>query len=229
VSGASAGAFIVLEGPDGAGKTTQAGRLVAALASRGLDPVRVREPGGTSLGERVRAILLDPDEPMSVRAEMFLFQAARAQLTDSVIRPALAAGRVVVADRFYASTAVYQGHAGPAALPLGIERAIELSVLATGGLVPDVTILLDLAPERAVDRLDEAERETGTDRFEARDDAFRRAVREGYRRYAELAPEPVALVDADRAEDAVAADVLAHALAVLDPSGDRREAVGSRP
>ncbi|RME76338.1 MAG: dTMP kinase [Planctomycetota bacterium] len=211
------GVFIVLEGPDGAGKSTQARRLAERLERSGFEVVLVREPGGTPLGERVRELLLDPAEPMSVRAELFLFQAARAQLTERVIRPALAAGRVVVADRFYASTAVYQGFAPGAEMrspTLDPERAIELSLLATGGLLPDRTLLLTLPPERAARRLEAAAHARGTDRFERREPAFHAAVHEGYRRYRQLAPEPVVTIDADRDVDSVA-DAVWDAVAPL--------------
>ncbi len=215
-SGGQGGKFIVLEGPDGAGKTTQARRLVVELAARGLDPLLAREPGGTSIGERVRAILLDPaSEPMDARTELFLYMACRAQLCREVLRPALAAGRIVVADRFLASSAVYQGVAGG----IGIERVLDLGLLATDGLRPDLTIVLDLDADRAADRV---ARGRVRDRVERKDTAFHRQVCEGYRWYARLANEPIKAIDATRAEDIVFADVLLAANALLGAGAERK-------
>jgi dTMP kinase len=196
-----AGAFLVLEGPDGAGKSTQARRLAAALAARGPAPLLVREPGGTPIGEKVRAILLDPaNAALDARAELLLFMASRAQLCREVVRPALEAGRVVIADRFLASSAVYQGVAGG----LGIEKVLEVGLFATGGLVPDLTILLEIPADEAARRVAGAR---AKDRIEARSLDFHRAVAEGYRRYAAIARERVVRVDAAQPEDAVAREV----------------------
>jgi dTMP kinase len=204
-----AGSFLVLEGPDGAGKTTQARRLAAAIeARRGAAPLLVREPGGTPIGERVREILLDrANEALDARAELLLYMASRAQLCREVIRPALESGRVVIADRFLASSAVYQGFAGG----LGFEAVLEIGYFATGGLMPELTIVLDLAPEEAAARLAGRPR----DRIESRSLDFHRRVCEGYRRYAEIARERTARVDAARGEEEVAREVLGLALEAI--------------
>lgn len=135
------GRFIVIEGPDGSGKSTQAELLVNHLRNKGLEVVAVREPGGTKVGERVRAILRDSSlKGMPVSAEMFLYMASRAQLVEEVIRPALAQGSIVVADRFLLSTIVYQGAAGG----LGVETVRQIGEAATGGLRPDLTVIVDV-------------------------------------------------------------------------------------
>ncbi len=187
--------FVSLEGPDGVGKTTQVALLVEALRAEGRDVVQCREPGGTELGERVRSLLLDGDVAVGDRAEALLFAAARAEIADEVIRPALAAGRWVVCDRFIDSSIVYQG----IARGLGVESVRAASVFATDGLLPDRTIVL-----HGVDR-----RGDQPDRIEAAGAEFHRRVAEGFLRLAELDPARVVLVDATGAEDAVAARVRA--------------------
>lgn len=195
------GFFLVLEGPDGGGKTTQAERLADWLRRRGFDVVACREPGGTALGNRVRSLVMDHDAlAISMRAEMLLFMASRAQMVDEVIRPALQAGHVVICDRFLLSTIVYQGHAG------GVDPA-EVAVVgkvATAGLLPDLTVILDVAVATARARVGPAR-----DRIEDRPAAYRDRVREGYLAaarggaLASLYPAPIALVDAAAGEGAV--------------------------
>ena len=199
------GFFLVLDGPDGGGKTTQAERLADWLRGRGFDVVTCRDPGGTALGNRLRAILMDRDTvPMSIRAEMLLFMASRAQMVEEIIRPALASGHVVICDRFLLATIVYQGHAG------GLDPAEIAAVgrAATGGLLPDLTIVLDLAPEMARGRVGAAR-----DRIEDRPAAYQERVRAGYLEAAttdarggglsSLYPAPIVLVDAEATPDAV--------------------------
>lgn len=210
-----AGRFITLEGPEGAGKTVQAERLAAALGDLGHRVRLTREPGGTVLGERIRSILLDGDgtgggASIDPRADALLFNAARAQLVAEVIAPALAAGEVVVCARFADSTLAYQGYG--AGRPIDELRA--LASIATGGVAPDLTILLDVDPEAGIARKVAESR----NRFESAFDLdFHRRVRAGFLELARAEPSRWRVVDAARDVDAVFEDVLAAARAVLQP------------
>jgi dTMP kinase len=206
------GEFITLEGPEGAGKTVIANRLTAALTARGMAVRLTREPGGTRLGEELRRILLARDgAALSPRADALLFNAARAQLVAEVIAPSLDAGEVVLCARFTDSTLAYQGYG--AGVPIPVLRA--LAEVATGGLEPDLTVLLDVAPEQGLRRKAEAERT----RFEASFDVeFHRRVRAGFLALAAGEPERFAVIDSSRHIDVVFADVLA---AVLERLGAR--------
>lgn len=205
------GVFITIEGPDGSGKTSQAGRLAAALRARGHDVVLTREPGGTPLGERIRALLLTRGEaPIAPRADALLFNAARAQHVFEVIDPAVAAGKVVVCARYADSTLAYQGYGE--GVPLDDLRT--LIRLATGGRTPDRTILLDLPVEAGLRRKSPDDRET---RFEtAFDLAFHERVRTGFLEMAAAQADRWVVVDADRPEDETFEDVLRAALAILE-------------
>jgi dTMP kinase len=199
------GFFLVLDGPDGGGKTTQVAQLADWLRERGFTVVTCREPGGTALGNRLRALVMDRDTvPISIRAEMLLFMASRAQMVEEVIRPVLESGQVVVCDRFLLATLVYQGYAG------GLDPA-EIAAVgrsATGGLLPDLTIILDVPPETARGRVGSAR-----DRIEDRPAAYQERVREGYLRVATsrpgsgglpgLYPAPIVLIDATASQDVV--------------------------
>jgi dTMP kinase len=218
---APAGVFITLEGPDGAGKSVQARRLADTLRERGHDVVLTREPGGTPLGEAVRTVVLGGAGTAPAR-DALLFNAARAVLVSDVIRPALKRGAVVISDRFADSTFAYQGAAG-------VDPAIlaTLQVLATDGLQPDLTILLDLPVEVAL-----ARRRTGPSaertRFEddaAHDESFHARVGALYRALAEADASRWQVIDAARPVEAVAAEVGAAADAVLNQIGRR----GSEP
>lgn len=197
------GVFITFEGPEGAGKTLQAKRLVDLLREEGRGALLTREPGGTLLGEQVRSVVLSetPGGPgISPIAEALLFNAARAQLVAEVIKPALDAGEIVVCDRFADSTLAYQGYG--AGLDLADLRAI--ADVATMGLVPDLTILLDIPPEIGLARKDAGSR----NRFEAAFDlAFHRRVREGFLGLARLEPGRWAVVDATRDPEAGFSDI----------------------
>ena len=179
------GLLLTFEGIDGSGKTTQARLLKAHLEAEGGRPLLVREPGGTALSERVRALLLDAAQPVAPMAELLLFSAARAQLCAERLHPALAQGRVVLCDRFYDSTTAYQG-AGRGLLEPGWLEAFHRRV--TGGLVPDRTYLVELAPEAAAAR---RAQDTGrpADRMEAADAAFFRRVAAAYARLAARHPQ----------------------------------------
>jgi dTMP kinase len=190
------GLFVTLEGIDRSGKTTQARMLCESL---GDDCLPVREPGGTPVGERVRELLKDPAFEIGPEAEALLFAAARAELVSNVIRPALAEGRVVVSDRFLDSSLAYQGHARG----LGVEEVERINRFATGGLTPDLTILLSIDPANAAARSGEA------DRFEDEGERLQRAVLAAYEELADADPERWRRIDADRPPDEVHVEVLA--------------------
>ncbi|HEX5712548.1 MAG TPA: dTMP kinase [Solirubrobacterales bacterium] len=182
--------FISLEGIDGSGKSTQARLLVEAL---GAETVAIREPGGTDAAERIRGLLADPAVPLEPLAELLLFLAARADLTERVIRPALEAGRDVVSDRFSDSSVAYQG----AARGLGVGEVIGLCEAATDGLWPDLTLLLRVDPELGLGRAE------GEDRFEREGLELQRAVAEAYEEIAIIASDRVVVVDATGSVDEV--------------------------
>jgi dTMP kinase len=190
--------FISFEGLDGCGKTTQARLLAEALEAAGQAVVRAREPGGTPAGERIRELLLDPGEAIAPAAEALLYAAARAQLVHDVIRPALARGAHVVADRFIDSSLAYQG----VARDLGVDRVLEANTLATGGLMPDRTVLLRLPAAEAAARRGEL-----PDRIEAEGDGFHAAVAGGFEQLARRFPERIVEIDAQGSPDDVLARV----------------------
>ena len=178
--------FVTFEGIDGSGKTTQAELLVEGLRAQGGEVVATREPGGTELGERVRALLLDAEGAVSPWAEALLFAAARAQLAEEVIAPALARGAYVVCDRYVDSSLAYQG----LARGLGLERVLDLNLAATQSLMPDRTFLVLLDPAEAL------RRSTGDpDRIEAEGLAFQFAVDRAFREVAALVPDRIATLD----------------------------------
>jgi len=188
--------FIVLDGMDGAGKSSQVAPLVAWLAGRGRVATACRDPGSTPVGDAIRAILLDRrDLHLSATAEMLLYMAARAQLVTEVIEPALARGEWVVADRYLLSNVVYQGHAG------GLDPAAIRAVggVATGGRMPDLVLLLDVDEATAAARLDRP-----LDKLESRGAEHRRRLRAGYLREAAAAPDTIRVIDAAGTPDEVA-------------------------
>jgi dTMP kinase len=193
------GRFITIEGPEGGGKTTQAARLADHLEATGEAVVRTREPGGTALGERLRDLLLaigDAAEPIEPMTDALLFSAARRQLVSEVIRPALDAGTTVICTRYADSTLAYQGYG--AGVPLADLRDLER--IATGGLRPDLTILLDLPPDAGLRRKapdDQTRFELGFDLD------FHRRVRQGFLDLAAAEPDRFAVVDASLDADAV--------------------------
>ncbi|MAL92127.1 MAG: dTMP kinase [Pseudomonas sp.] len=195
------GLFVTLEGPEGAGKSTNREYLADRLRARGLDVVLTREPGGTPLAERIRDLLLTPaDEPMAVDTELLLVFAARAQHLAQVIRPALARGAVVLWDRFTDATYAYQG--GGRGLPL--ERIAQLETFVQGDLRPDLTLIFDLPVEVGLAR---AAARGRLDRFEQEGIRFFEAVRSAYLQRAEAAPSRYRVLDAGQPLSAVQRDV----------------------
>ena len=183
------GVFITLEGGEGSGKSTQQAVLAEVLRASGLEVLELREPGGTPVGESVRSILLDPAHAdMDPRAELLLYEAARAQLCAAVIEPALARGIVVICDRFFDSSMAYQGYGR--GLPL--EEVEALNLTATAGLRPDRTLLLDIDPVTGIRRATSH----ATDRLEAEDAAFHDRVRQGFAQIARGEPGRVRVIDA---------------------------------
>jgi len=206
------GIFITFEGIEGSGKSTQVALLVRFLAARGADVLTTREPGGTRLGERVRDILLDPVSDPVPLSELFLLEAARAQLVASVIAPALAAGRIVVSDRFADSSAAYQG----TARALGADMVATLNAVACGAVVPTRTLVLDLPVEVALTRARSRPTTTADNsRFEDEAIAFHRQVANGYREVAQRDPGRVRLVDASGTPEQVHDRVLRELADVL--------------
>jgi dTMP kinase len=195
------GLFVTFEGIDRSGKTTQARMLVDALGS---DALGVREPGGTPAGEKVREILKDAAVPLGPEAEALLFAAARAEIVEKVIRPALSEGKVVVSDRFLDSSLAYQG----GARGLGVEEVERINRFATGGIVPDLTFLLDLEPAAAAARAGES------DRFEDEGAALQEAVLDAYSRLVSDDPGRWRRIDAARTPEEIHAEVLAEVEAV---------------
>lgn len=206
-----AGAFVVFEGGDGAGKSTHCRLLAEALRGGGFEVVVTREPGGTPVGEAIRGVLLGAgSQPIAARTEALLFAAARAEHAASLIRPALERGAVVISDRYIDSSVAYQG----AARGLGEERIAELSSWATEGLLPDLTVLLDVPPSVGLARAREA------NRMEAEPEAFHEAVREAFLRRASASPERYVVVTVDRPVAETAAHVLAAVWPLLPSPSD---------
>jgi dTMP kinase len=205
------GLFLSFEGGEGSGKSLQARRLAQSLTERGREVVLTREPGGTAAGERIRDILLHAREiPLSPEAQVLLFSSARAQLVHEVIRPALDAGKIVIADRFFDSTVVYQGHGH--GVPL--EAIREVTVLAVGTLVPDRTFLLDVPVEVGLARSGRRA-DARWDRFEADATDFHVRVRDAYLRLAAAEPRRFVVIAADRDEATVASDIWREVDALL--------------
>ncbi len=192
------GTFITLEGVDGSGKSTQAARLTAWLTDEGLEVVATREPGGPPVAERIREVLLDPAGTMAWETEVLLYLASRAEHVARVIRPALEEGRVVVCDRFLDSTLAYQafGRETGRDAEQDTEAIREANRLATGGIAPELTLLLDIEPSVGLARAREAGR--GPDRLESEGTAFLERVRRGFLTLAAASGDRIRVIDADR-------------------------------
>jgi len=203
------GLFIALEGGDGAGKSTQAALLSEALTGRGHRVVRTREPGGTPMAEALRTLVLSPEHaPVDARTEALLYATARASHVHDVLLPALQDGAVVICDRFVDSSLAYQG----VGRGLGVEQVAAINAFATGGLTPDLTVLLD-APAG----LGRARRQGGTpDRLEAEPDAFHEANRTAFLQLAAAQPQRYLVLDASRPAEELGRDVLSAVLERLE-------------
>lgn len=195
--------FITFEGPDGSGKTTQMRLLVSVLQEKGLQTVVTREPGGTDIGDQIRSVIMNmKNKSMDPRAEILLFCASRAQLVEELIRPSLAAGKLVLCDRYADSTMAYQGYGH------GLDRGDLESLLrfATGGLKPDLTLLFDISAEAGLRR-----RLTNHEEWNRMDDyalQFHERVRSGYLAMAAAEPERWAVIDADRKPEEIHQEVV---------------------
>ena len=194
--------FITFEGPDGSGKTTQARLLAEWLRERGYEVVLSREPGGTDIGDQIRTVLHDPaNGAMDARTEILLYSASRAQHVAQRIRPALAAGQIVVSDRYADSTLAYQGYGRG----LDLETLRQITDFATGGLTPDLTLYLDIPPEEGLER-----RQVGGDewnRLDAEALEFHQRVRAGYLRLIKGEPERWVVVHGDRPVEEVREEI----------------------
>lgn len=200
--------FITLEGIEGSGKSTQIRAIAQWLAAAGRDCLTTREPGGTPIGGQIRSVLLHPDNhDLAPTAELLLYVADRVQHLETVVRPALAAGKVVVCDRYFDATLVYQGYAR------GLDRGMvrQLHQLACDGLTPDLTLLLDLDPgtglDRAWRRIHADASHVQESRFENERLAFHQRVRAGYLDLARLEPQRFAIIDAAADENGVARQI----------------------
>ena len=200
------GLFLCVEGVDGAGKSTQCLLLAEWLRAQGYTVTPCRDPGGTSTGERIRALLLDRDSRVNVLTETLLYMASRSELLDQVIRPALELGHIVLSDRFLLSPVVYLGYAG--ALPP--DEIWRLGIFATGGLLPDLTLLLDLPLSLSLQR-----RKGPADRMEAKGEAFLEKVRQGFLTEAQRNADRTRILDASASVDAVQQALQQEVLRVL--------------
>jgi len=196
------GIFITLEGIDGSGKDTQAKMLAKYLEEKGYSVLITREPGGTSVGEKIREILLDPEiEKVDLRAEVLLFAASRAQIVSNVIKPALKEGKIVISNRYIDSSYTYQG----IAREMGLDWVIAVNEWATRELLPDITFFLDIPEEVGLERVDRSR--NIRDKIEKNGEIFQRKVREGYYKLAKMFPERYRIIDSKRDELLIHEDI----------------------
>lgn len=195
------GLFITAEGMDGSGKTTQIRLMEEYIKKKGLEVVLTREPGGTAISEKIRSIILDPENTeMADVTEMMLYAASRAQHVEELIKPSVDEGKVIICDRFIDSTYVYQGFGRG----IDINRIEEINRIAMKGIFPDITLFFDLSPEIALKRRLGA---TAGDRIENENMEFHMKVYEGYKRLAHMYPERIKVVDASREAGEIFEDV----------------------
>ncbi|MBQ4511488.1 MAG: dTMP kinase [Anaerolineaceae bacterium] len=205
--------FITFEGPDGSGKTTQLNGLMPVLEKQGLDVIRTREPGGTEIGDQIRSVIMDmKNKSMTPRAEILLFCASRAQLVEELIRPSLAAGKIILCDRYADSTMAYQGYGH------GLDREAlgQLLHFATGGLKPDLTLLFDIPSEAGLRR-----RLSNHEEWNRMDDyalQFHERVRNGYLEMAAAEPDRYVIINADRSKEEIHKEVVLTVMRKLNRS-----------
>lgn len=205
--------FFSFDGIDGAGKSTQISRFVEWLKSQGFETTVCRDPGSTELGESLREVLLDTKVgPIGDRAEMLIYMAARAQLVDEVIRPAVEAGRVVVSDRYLLANLVYQGYGSQR----DIERIRTVGKIAVDGVMPDLVFLLDIPVDVALNRINRP-----LDRIESKGVEYLQRVRDGFRSEAKLDSGRIAIVDATLSADQIHEAVVSHAVKVIQKTTSR--------
>ncbi len=199
--------FITFEGPDGGGKTTQVAMTVATLKARGHNVLLTREPGGTAIGDQIRHVLHDmKNQAMHPRTELLMYSASRAQIVEEVIRPHLKSGGLVICDRFFDSTYAYQGYGHG----LDLNQLKMITEFATGGLKPDLTILLDIAPEDSLQRrLSALDKGGEWNRLDAMALDFHKRVRDGYHTLVSAEPHRWQVVNAAQTVEQVQADILA--------------------
>jgi dTMP kinase len=210
------GIFITLEGIEGCGKTTQIRLLEEFLKGKNYDVVTTREPGGTRIGDQIRRVLLvSENKEMAPIAELLLYAAARNQHIEEVIKPALERGQVVICDRYADATTAYQG----AARKINPEYLVRVHEIATGGLQPQLTLLLDCPPhiglERAIERNEQSTLHDREDRFEKESLEFHESVRQGYLRIANNEPDRLRVIDATRAPESIHQDIVKEVMRVL--------------
>jgi dTMP kinase len=203
--------FVSLEGPEGAGKSTQAKRLAQTLMERGHEVVLTREPGGTALGDGVRTLVLNSPIAVNPVAEFLLFSASRSQLVHEILRPALGRGAIVIVDRYSDSSLAYQGFGRG----LNLDWLNEVTWEATGGLWPDITVLLDLPPQLGLQR---SAARGSMDRLEQDGLAFHEKVRGGFLSLAAQEPERWLVLDATRPQDDLALEIATAVTSALPPS-----------
>lgn len=210
------GLFLTFEGIEGCGKSTQAKKLVKYLQQRGYSVIHTKEPGGTALGSNLRKLVLCSNGiNISREAELFLYAADRAQHVQEIILPALQDGKIIICDRFTDATVAYQGYAR------GVDRAVinNINGLATSGLVPNITILMDLAVTeglaRALARNQKHDPSKREDRFEQEGRAFHEKVRQGYLNLAKIEPDRIKVIDANKTIDQVHEDIIKKVLPLL--------------
>ena len=198
--------FITLDGIDGVGKSTQIERLISYLEQQGHETLLVRDPGTTEIGARLRQILLESDLELHRRTEAMLFMASRYEMVETILRPALANGKTVVSDRFLLANVVYQSVGGKVSPDL----LWQMGRLANGGVVPDLTILLDMPARRSMERIGNE-----TDRMESRGVDYMEAVRQGFLQQLPYSSQSTAIIDADQSPEDVSRELLASVAEVL--------------